>query len=224
MIDFFQIILDWSEVWALLIPLFILLFKLRQPSFFNPIILYLGLAFFLNFIIDIGWKYSGEEPSWYYPNNYLYNIHSIIRFACFSAFFIRLKQPYKLNLKKALPYVTLILILLNFLFFENFFYAKSFSSRLMATESALLLFYCLLYYLYKLSEEDVEVEKERPPDFWVVTGLSIYVVINFFYFLFYKRLVERGDIDFVVFMWNLHNITFIILCVFIAKAFYENNR
>ena len=61
------------------------------------------------------------------------------------------------------------------------------------------------------------------PHFWIVTGLCVYVVVNFFVFLFYLPLL---DVDFrlSVNMWNVHNIAFIIFCVFIAKGFYGTTR
>ena len=86
----------------------------------------------------------------------------------------------------------------------------------------MLLFYCLEYYLYKLQDDNFEIKKQ--PDFWIVTGLSIYVVFNFPYFLFYKYLLDIKEEKFVVQMWNFHNVTFIIFCIFIAKAFYTSRH
>jgi hypothetical protein len=121
-----------------------------------------------------------------------------------------------------MPLFSLLFLIINFSFFENFYEVDTISSRLFAVESGLLLFYCLQYYLFKLQAEDV-VEK-RGPDYWVVMGLSIYVVFNFFYFLFYKTLIEGGYGKFVAHMWNYHNLTFIILCIFIAKAFHASGH
>ena len=61
------------------------------------------------------------------------------------------------------------------------------------------------------------------PDFWVVTGLSIYVVVNFFVFLFYLPMIYV-DPKLAENIWNVHNIAFIIFCLFITKAFYGSNR
>jgi hypothetical protein len=226
MIDILQEILDWSEVWAPLIPLIVLSFRGKQPSFLNPIIIYLWFALVIDSIIDagwkFGWKFEGAVPGWMHPNNYLYNIHSIVRFICFSSFFIMLKQPFHTRIKKIIPLISLLFLIINFRFFENFYEVDTISSRLFAVESGLLLFYCLQYYLFKLQEED-GVEK-RGPAYWVVMGLSIYVVFNFFYFLFYTTLIESGYGKFVAYMWNYHNITFIILCIFIAKAFHASGH
>src|SRR5688500_16280557 len=130
-----QEILDWSEVWAPLIPLAILMFKPNQPNCFKPVIIYLWFALFIDILIDVGWKFGKIVPFWMYPNNYLYNVHSIVRFICFSTFFIRLNQPYYTGLKKAIPIISIVLLSINFIFFENFYNPQSFSSRLLAGEA-----------------------------------------------------------------------------------------
>jgi hypothetical protein len=74
------------------------------------------------------------------------------------------------------------------------------------------------YYLAKLRDEINELSSRA--DFWVVTGLSIYVVINFFVFLFYVPMLEQ-DVRLAINIWYLHNLAYIVLCVFITKAFFE---
>ena len=209
-----QTILDWSEVWALLIPLAFLIKYPRQPKFFQPVIIYLWLALIIDIGIDMGYIFKERTPAFLYPNNYLYNIHSIVRFTCFSYFFIMLRQPFLKKITKWLPAICLVLIAINFIFFEDFVQRTVFSRRLLALEAGVLLFFCLQYYLNKLQQEDETLR--RPSDFWMVTGLSIYVVFNFPFFLLYTSLKPDDQ----VFWWNAHNISFIILCIFIAKAFY----
>jgi len=214
-----QEILDWSEVWAPVIPLAVLAKYPKQPGCFKPIIIYLWLALIIDLVIDIGWKFKSHVPAWLKDNNFLYNIHSIVRFTCFSSFFILLNQPFQVKLKKAIPYLALLFLVINFFVFkENFLERDSFSSRLLATEAGLLLAYCLLYFVYQLQDEATQLQ--RTADFWIVLGLSIYVVLNFFYFLFYKTLIKKGYAKTVEWMWDIHNVTFIILCLFIAQAFY----
>src|ERR687886_624535 len=93
--------IDWSEVWALLIPLTILLFYRKQPRILKPVIIYIWLALLINLAIDVSWKLLVKYkktaiptwiPAWFQSNNYMYNIHSIVRFICFTSFFIMLNQ------------------------------------------------------------------------------------------------------------------------------------
>lgn len=218
---FLQLILDWSEVWALLLPLAVLSFRPKQPAFFKSVVLYIWAALLLNLIGDVIGDYKKYLPWWLQSNNPLYNLHSIVRFTCFASFFMALKQPHFLTLKKILPVVTLLFLAINFAVAEDFFYTEHLSGTLLTIEAYLLLVYCLLYYLSQL-KDDTGVLAEGP-DFWVTTGLCIYVVINFFVFLFYVPMIKE-DPDLADKMWSVHNIAYIILCFFIAKAFYVPTR
>ena len=221
MVDYFLKILEWSEVWALLIPLVILLFRRQQPATLKPVIIYLWIAFILNLGIDIITAINIYHHNFDLSNNTLYNIHSVVRFVCFSLYFIQLPQTSFIKFKKILTVVSLIFVVINFGFFENFFNFDSFSGNLLATEAYLLLIFCMLYYLSELKDDSKNLF--NGPDFWVVTGLSIYVVVNFFVFLFYLPMIDV-DLDLAVNIWNIHNIAFIIFCLFIAKGLYGSDR
>ena len=126
------------------------------------------------------------------------------------------------RVKAVLPFLFLILVAVNFIFFENFFNRQMLSSRLLATEAAIMLFYCLQYYIFLMLEERT-MPLTKQPGFWIVTGLTFYVATSFFIFLFYSHLVNE-DWKFAVDIWDVHNIVFIILCIFIAKQFHQENK
>lgn len=183
--------------------------------------MYVCIAFVLNFAQDYIWVFGitfafSSTPG---DNIILYNTHSIIRLLLFSWFFIQLKQPILSGLKKIVPFIFVILTLVNFIFFEKY---TDFSSRTLSSESGFLLFYCLLYYLNILSL-DHHIVYKTSPEFWIVTGLSIYVVINFPIFLFYKNLSAKYE-NFATHIWDVHNITYIIFCILIAKGFNVSKR
>ncbi len=219
--SFLKLLLNWSEVWATLIPLSILLFRRQQPRFLTPVIVYLVIAFFINLTCDIISEFYTYLPDWMQSNTPLYNAHSIIRFICFCYFFIGLKQSSFTMLKKILPVFSLVIIIINFSFVEDFGNPDHLSGNLLAAESYLLLIFCMQYYLAKLRDEADDITSG--PDFWVVTGLSIYVVINFFVFLFYVPMLDQ-DIDLALNIWDVHNIAYILLCIFITKALYAPAR
>ncbi len=218
-------ILDWSEVWAPFIPLAFLGGKKKLHTYLKPVRLYIWLALLINIFIIIIWKRNKlslpEFPDFLQSNNFLYNVHSIVRFLLFAWFFTLLDQPFLRILKKIVPGIYIILVLFNFLYLEDFFYYWSFSNRLLSIETGILLLFCLQYYFYILKEE--HEEDRRPPSFWVVTGLSIYVVINFPIFLFYKAFLKEFE-NFAIGIWDVTNLSFIIFCLFIAKAFYESKK
>ena len=218
---FFKFLLDWSEVWAPLIPLVFLLFKKNQPRFLKPVILYLVAALLFNVVSDIIGDFKAYLPQWMQSNNPIYNVHSIVRFICFSYFFIELKQSSFTRLKYILPNVSLVIIIINFIYLEDFGNPDHLSGNLLSAEAYILLIYCMLYYLAKLRDEVDDITSGA--DFWIVTGLSIYVVVNFFVFLFYVPMINQ-DGKLADNMWNVHNIAYIILCLFITKAIYEPAR
>lgn len=214
--------LDWSEVWALIIPLSVLLFKRQQyPSSLKPVIVYLWLGFLINLVIDVIMGINVYFKKDLFSNNFFYNIHSVVRFACFSIYFIKLQPNSFPKVKKVLTVISLIFLFVNFLFFENFFNYDSFSGNLLATEAYLLLVYCMLYYLTELKNDTDDLFNN--PHFWIVTGLCIYVVVNFFVFLFYLPMLYV-DLELAVNIWNVHNVAFIIFCLFITKAIYGTFR
>ncbi len=210
-------VLDWSEIWALLFPLAVLQFRRQQDRQMKPVILYIWLGFLINIVIDTIMAINMYFPNDYLSNNLFYNLHSVIRFACFSFYFIQLQPNSFRRLKKTLALGSILFLVFNFVFFEDFFNYNSLSGNLLATEAYLLLVYCMLYYLTELKNDRDGIFDT--PHFWIVTGLGIYVVINFFVFLFYLPLIDV-DIRLAVNFWNVHNIAFIIFCLFLTKAFY----
>jgi hypothetical protein len=219
--QFLQLALDWSEIWALFIPLTALHFWPYRPAYMKPVIIYLWIALGLNTIADLIVDLKPYFPSWLQSNNPIYNLHSVVRFVCFSSFFLLLGQPYFGAVRKLIAALFGLFVVVNFTFFQDFFFTKRLSGSLLSAEAFLLLVFCMLYYLSQLKEEDESII--RGPDFWVSTGLCVYVVINFFVFLFYSSMIMQ-DVNLAIRIWNVHNIAFILFCVFIATAFYVSPR
>ncbi len=210
-------LLIWSEVWALLVPLCFIFPISKQKKFLKPVSYYIIIALLLNLFANIisNQKAIGMPLPWH-SNTMLYNLHSFIRFTCFAGFFILLKQKHYVHLKKMIPYLYAIILLLNFTIFSKSFTSLHINGNLMTAESYLLLVYCLLYYLSKLKGEGTLFKSD--PDFWIVTGLAIYVVINFFVFLFYAPMIDENR-KLADSIWTVHNVAYIFFCLFIAKAF-----
>jgi hypothetical protein len=222
----YKVITDWSEVWALLIPLFFLIRRKNKSLYLKPVQIYVILAFIINFCAiciqefknDWGYKLG----DFLFSNNFLYNINSVIRLLLFSWFFILLNQRFMHRIKAIIPFAFTLFVIINFIFFQDFFNRYNLSSRLLATEAALLLFYCLQYYIF-LILDDKGTQFLKQPGIWVVLGLTFYVATNFFIFLFYDYLIMQNK-SFAVDIWDVHNLTFIFLCVCIAITFNRQNE
>jgi len=218
-----EVIVNWSEVWPLLIPLVFVLFGNKQPALLTPVIVYLWLALVLNVACDIiaDFKHPYHFPPWLRSNNPIYNIHSIGRFACFSYLFITLPQSQFRAVKGFILLAFLLFLIVDFSFFERFFYPYHLSGNLLSIEAYFLLIYCMLYYLAALNDENDAAFKG--PVFWIVTGLSMYVVINFFVFLFYVPMIDQ-NMKLAMHIWKVHDAAYVILCFFITRAFYTTTR
>ena len=220
-----QIILDTSEAWALLLPLTFLAFKKINKEPVKEVILYLWIAFFINLamvIISFLPEFYDEKklPFLLYNNTIEYNIHSIFRVLLFTLYFIRISHDTLHLQRKIILALFFTFVAVNFVFFES--PVQLFSSRLFTVEAIVLLFFCIYFYLNAITQERNE-KLSRQPVFWIVTGLSVYEAVNFFIFLLFTYLANNYTI-FAKNIWNLHNISYIILCIFITKAFYESRR
>ncbi len=214
----FKFVLGWSEAWAMVIPIVLLLQNPKQPGYMKPVIWYVWIAFVLNLFqcTIANLKNDLNFPHWLQTNNYVYNINSIVRFTCFALFFFGLRQVYAARLKVWILVLFYLFVLINFLFFEDFFHFNHLSSRLLTTEAYLLMIYCLLYFFAKMKQYDTS--KIRTPDFWVATGLMMYVSVNFFIFLFQNQLVKELK-PLAISIWRVHDVVFIIFCIILAIAF-----
>lgn len=233
-----QLILDWSEVWSPLLPLAFYMFLRPKARWIKPIFYFLIVTLLFSIAIDVIWKRKTlginewfEKYLWWwwdttpsgkkvFKNNIFYNLNSLARLLFFLMFFKYFYPVFK-KIHRVIPWLFLILMVINFIWFENI---KDFSSRQHAVEAAILL-YCSLLYFYKTTMDENVASPSTLPEFRVVTGLTLYTAINFFIFLFYKYLMASDQFKaYATEIWNVHNISFIILNLFIAAAIIKAKK
>lgn len=219
----FQIIYDWAELWALLIPLSVISLHKPKNKEAKWLIRYVYVALILNgFIIAVAQFYN-MMPPWLKNNNIFYNIHSICRVILFS-FFILSVRTYKFaTVLKSLLALYFIFVVINFIFFDNVFFL---SSNLYAAESVVLLLICLSYFFRTILDES-SVHWLKHPSFLVCIGICLYEVITFFVFLFFDIISYSSDPKdraFARIFQMIYLITFVLLCVFIAIALYKYRK
>ena len=226
--------MNWSEVWAPLIPLIIFLFMRPRHRWVKPVVIYLVVAFIISAVLDIIWKgqmsisfiqwFDKYLPWWpkqgeYLKNTVFYNLISISRLLLFVWFFHYFGGVF-VKLNKFIPLLFTLFTVINFIFFEKI---EDFSSRLITLETGALLFYCILYFFRVLRDDKPDGEAASPAAFRVVMGLSIYAALNFFIFLLYKQLTTSFE-ELAKQIWPIHNFSNIIFCLLIALAFVKNEQ
>ena len=202
-------------MWAVAIPLFIIIIK-KRPSYnyLYPVLYYLIVAFCINITIDVSWKYKPFMPVFLKDNNFLYNVHSIVRLYFFIWFFRSIKLNLKKTFQNAVIYVSALCIIINFIFFDSF---SQISPIIFALEGFILLYYCVTFFLGILKKEEANTHFD--PSLVIVTGLIIFEAVSFPIFLFFDTLMKESE-NSVFKVWPIHNIFYIVFCLFIARAFY----
>ncbi|HSC54498.1 MAG TPA: hypothetical protein VLC98_12785 [Phnomibacter sp.] len=220
-------LLDYSEVWALFIPLAVWRTHRLQPGWMKPIINYLLVALVFNLACDtlsaIGDYYyvQQKKPPAYVNNIAIYNLHSIARFLLMLQFFVLLKRfSKKWNVYILVAFIVSI-IAIELFTSESLFSVSGINGNLFTVEALLSLLLCMAYFL-KLIQSDVQHFRYLK-DFWVVAGFTTYFVINFFVFLFYNPLFRENQ-TLASRIWDVHNISYIILSIFISIALYVHPR
>lgn len=218
---FFEELFDWTESWAPLIPISLFLLYRNQPTHFKPVFVYFIAAFLLNTFANVIWKRGqlgldlGLEN-----NNSIYNLNSILRFSLLSLFFILLHHRGMRRLKRLLPLLFLAFACFD-LFLWEYFFAERIANNLHAAEAGFLLLYCLLYYFQTLNSDAIAFK--GAPDFWLVTGLCIFVIISFPVYLFYQKIIDNYK-TFTVNIWAVQKTGFLIFCIFSSIAFFLAGR
>lgn len=214
---------DWSEVWALLIPLIIILIYKPKGNKTYWLVFYVIVALFLNLVSTIIAQFYSAMPHWLKNNNIFYNLHSISR-VCFFSVYIIAVRPYKSPmLLKGLLFFYFIFVIINFIFFESPFFL---SPNLFAAESIVLLILCLNYFFRSILDER-ETYWLKHSSFPVSIGICFYEVVTFFVFLFFNTISYSADPKDRAFARGLlfvYTISFIILCLLLALALYKNRN
>jgi hypothetical protein len=156
-------------------------------------------------------------PPYFKTNTIVYNIHSLSRFICFMIFFYRQPFQYFRKIQHIILSIFIFIFFFYFIFIDSFFNPNYISSDMMSGESFFILCFCVLYYLSVLKSTLTEFLSLK--HFWIVTGIAMFEVINFFVFLFYKPLLTENK-ELALQIWSVHNLGFIIFILLISKAIH----
>jgi hypothetical protein len=217
-------VLQWAEVWAIFIPLPIILrYKIKSKEM-RPVILYVLVAIFLNTASQIltelyKAKLLVSMPRFLQDNLTIYNLNTFIRVILLGWFIIntRLLKPNRIF--KYILLIYIVLVVYNFISRQK---PYDLSAILYVTESVLLLAFCVSFFLYSIKDESDIIWMEQT-EFIICSGISLYEALNFFSFLFYDAIKEKNE-AFGYMTMKIFSITYVILCILIAVALYRNKE
>ena len=208
----------------MLIPLSVILLCRPKGKSIRILKIYVLVGFLLNTLAMVMWEFSEIVPkSWYVEgmpnNNILYNLHSVMRVIFFSAYIMTVRS-YRY------PIFFIVILAAYFVFIPlNFTVLKDrlplfLSSHLFAAESIVLLLMSMSYFFNSIND-DSPTNWLKHPSFIICSGVSLYVVITFFVFLFFYPLSDEYPTFFVV-MMDVYFIAFVILCIILAIGLYRS--
>ena len=219
-----EILRDWAEVWAMLIPLSIILFYKPAGNHIRIVVGYVIIAFFLFLIANLMLEFYDILPERLLVNgginnNLIYNIHSVIKVLLFSWYIMSVRDYKYLNFLKLLLVVYLGFVILNFYQWET---PLKLSTHLFTAESIVLLVMCFFYF-FRSIQDDSQENWLKHPSFLVCSGVCLYEVICFFIFLFFWPLAESDEPFFIVTM-RIYSFALVLLGIMLALAFYKSHR
>jgi len=115
-----QFLIIWSEVWAFLIPLAVIVFFNPTGKAVRLLIAYVIMGFLLNFCAIFTLVYPHLVPPFLkYNNNIFYNVHSFIMVLFLGLYILKTRTYKHINLLRGLIAVYVAFVLTNFTFFGH---------------------------------------------------------------------------------------------------------
>lgn len=218
--DFLKLIWEWSEGWAMLIPLLAILIFRPKGRYVWLLITYILLAFAINFFAQLVLQcYYLFPNSFSNNNNIYYNVHVVLRVLILGWYIISVR-PYKYyKLHKALLFLFIVFTLINFIFFES---PLLLSIRLFAAGNITLIICCVSYFLRSILE-DSTVNWLKHPSFIVCTAVCLYEAVTFFIFLFIYPL-SYTDPEFGLVTLRIYQVILVIFGILLAIALYSYKK
>lgn len=166
---------------------------------------------------------NGMAKYWMYfhpnqPNCFIYQVNCCASVVILSVYFLFkylpvIKRPvYRISFISSVVTAHVVLGLLVYNESSLVFNSHSFSFSAFTISA-----YSIMFYYQKLLNPVVEyITFTR--SFWFISGLFIYYSGSFFIFSTYMVFTNVGNKHFSI-LWNVHNIVFAIMCIFISKGF-----
>lgn len=193
--------------------------KRKKNSLLKNFIVY--FAFFLFDIIgcDIYQLFFNKLNFRY--DEYIDYLFTLVELLIFSIFFYNILN--NTILKKLIQVITLAFILfaiVSILTNKYFYYAISQQARnrIYTIEAIVLIFYCVFYYI-GLFKKSIYPDLINEPSFWIVTGISFFMICTLPYSLMEIYLLKNFKLIGYQ-LYSIFYVFYILLFIMIIKGFY----
>lgn len=207
----------YTSIFSPLIPLSILLSKIKQPK--EKAIWIIFIYIFYSFSTDLilfYWDQIGELPET--VNRNLSSLFTVVEFVCFGLFFyFTLKRKNLRNL--VLSGIVIIASFLIANIFFQFIKFENLDSIPITVQGLFIMPLALVYYFEQIKNPDA-LFIYGTPNFWIVTGILIYLAGTFFIFILSENLTEK-ELDYY---WPINYFFNTIKNLMFGLAFYMYSR
>ncbi|AXG69728.1 hypothetical protein KORDIASMS9_01955 [Kordia sp. SMS9] len=201
---------------AVILPLFLALWKYRRLQAVQQKLLYLLVTIFIiEAIANVLWLQKEN-------NLPVYNVYSILEFLLIiNIYKDALKRLFSKHFFAVLAVAFTLFAIVNMCFIQNI---KTFNSNVTTTLSFIVIFLSLSYF-YALLQEEIYSPLDKKPLFWINAGFLIYFSSNLILFFINNSMFTKPD-EVSHLVWGLHAIVNIILMLFftIAVWIHPNQR
>jgi hypothetical protein len=204
------------EIAAIIIPLIVILIYKPKGSESRPLVLYVLIAFFLNFMMTAIAKNQGYFSFLPSNNHIYYNLHSLTKVVFFGWYLFSFRDLKSSNLIKIAAIAFSLFFAINFLFFEPI---TLFSTRTASMEGICLLVFCSSFFISTITDNSDTIWMNKPV-FILCASINFYAALNFFVFLFFDYInVEKslGD-EYFTALLIAFSFSYFLLCIVLAVS------
>ncbi len=222
MLSFLSTISDWAEIAGIIIPLIVILIYKPKGSESRPLVLYVLIAFLLNFMMTAIAKNHGFFSFLPASNHIYYNLHSFVKVIFFGWYLFSFRNLKSSNLIRITAIAFVLFYIVNFLFFEPI---TLFSTRTATIEGICLLIICSSFFISTIIDNSDTIWMNKPV-FTLCAIINFYAALNFFVFLFFDYInVEKsvGDKYFSALLIAF-SFSYFLLCIVLAVTIKKTSR
>lgn len=214
----YRALLDWSEIWPLLISLTIYILLQQANKDLKQVSIYLYITLLLSIPAVLISNYRNLIPQELRNNNIFYNVIAFLKIILIGSYISNLRPMKQYRYAKPLLIIFVLFAPIHFIFLES---PLHISQYFFAPVSIILLILCMTFFLTSIIDDDSGLDLSHP-SFFICTGIAIFESVNFFIYLFIFELY-RDDETVSLITSDIQSVTYIILYILFAIAIYKNS-